>query len=140
MMDIEKIKEEIRRIATDAEQLDDDGLIAKVLFNTVDVIEIEKTGQLDDALSNILNEILKPMDTMAKVRKFLELARNIMKIYGSEASGKTKYSLIFSINKEIAEMDMSFDWFDPDSSYEEDVYAYVQALEEKVEEYKKILE
>ena len=84
-------------------------------------------------------QIQDTMSTMEKVQRFIELEKQILKIFNSEAFWKTKYDLIFAINKEIVEIKMGFEWCDPDCDYEDDVRAYVQAIKKKVEDYNKII-
>jgi len=84
-------------------------------------------------------QIQDTMSTMEKVQRFIELEKQILKIFNSEAFWKTKYDLIFAINKEIVEIKMGFEWYDPDCDYEDDVRAYVQAIKKKVEDYNKII-
>jgi hypothetical protein len=53
-------------------------------------------------------------------------------ILGSGATWEYKYDRIFGMSRGIRglidELDISFSWCDPDTSYEEDVTAYVEAL------------
>ena len=63
------------------------------------------------------------MYTYEQKRAAYERAR---RIYESSLEWEQKYDMIFS--KEISHL-FKFDWYDPDSSYEDDVIAYMQALE-----------
>lgn len=56
------------------------------------------------------------------------------RIYNSELSWEDKYDLIFSENismQVFAEIDLNY--YDPDMDYEDDVRAFMKALNEKVE-------
>jgi len=78
---------------------------------------------------------------IAEIERFLKLAEMASVIRDSKASWETKYGLVFSdqISIPIREMEsVNIDYCDPDTSYEEDVCAYVQALEEKAKELKSI--
>ena len=70
---------------------------------------------------------------MENVRKFLTLTANAVTIRNSSADWETKYDLIFSneISGAIRQTNITFDWYDPDMGYDDDVIAYVEALEKK---------
>ena len=61
-------------------------------------------------------------------------------IFQSDAiTWKTKYDLIFSIhatiiNPNLKKLNLSLDLYNPDTSYQEDVMAYVRAIEEMEKE------
>jgi len=78
---------------------------------------------------------------MTKVELFIELAQRASKIVESDASWSTKYGFIFSedISGKIKETGVEIDYYDPDTSYKEDVLAYVKALNEKADDLKKAL-
>jgi hypothetical protein len=73
-----------------------------------------------------------------KIKEFVKLADEIRKIHDHEgALWETKYNLIFSddLSGRIASLGISLtDYWDPDTSYEEDVKAYVQAVMVKADE------
>ena len=77
-----------------------------------------------------------PLEWMTPVGRFLTLAKMAVDIAGSDASWETKYDLVFSdeISKCIRETGISLDYCDPDTSYEEDVLAYVNAVKVKAED------
>jgi len=54
----------------------------------------------------------------------------ICRIYTSDLSAEDKYDMIFSDYKEA---DFKLDWYDPDTSYEEDVYYFKMALDEWID-------
>lgn len=66
--------------------------------------------------------------------KFLKLSIKAIKIFEDESlSWEEKYDAIFSedISRKIRDTGAYVDWCDPDTSYEEDVTAYIKALREK---------
>ena len=67
-----------------------------------------------------------------------ELHKTVNKIYDSEADWETKYDLIFSesISKTIFR-EIHLHYYDPDTSYEEDVTAFVNAFNDKMEQINK---
>jgi hypothetical protein len=66
------------------------------------------------------------------LKQIFELINKAEMIYNSTADWEIKYDLIFSedtkIWKKIRDAGFSFDWYDPDTTYEEDVTAYIYAL------------
>jgi hypothetical protein len=78
---------------------------------------------------------------MDKIARFLALADQVFQIAESEADPETKYDLIFSEDLGPRALGQIFrlDYYDPDTSYEEDVGAYVAALREKCSELRKIV-
>lgn len=80
--------------------------------------------------------------TIGKVRQFLALCEKTMKIFESDTSWEVKYRLIFAISGEMRALDnrkFSPEYCDPDTSYEEDVRAYVRALKELMTDYQKVI-
>lgn len=73
------------------------------------------------------------------VSEFLRIAESAIRISNSGANWNTKYDLIFSedVTARIHTLGFYPDYYDPDTSYEEDVKAFISALEEKVREIKK---
>lgn len=73
--------------------------------------------------------------------KFVELARLAAKVAESDADWKTKYQTIFSdeISKTMFTTGLAPDYYDPDTSYKEDVLAFVDAMNAKADEIEKIL-
>ena len=69
-------------------------------------------------------------------REFLSLANAASAIASSPAEWETKYDLIFSdaISGRIRDLGMAPDYYDPDTSYEEDVMAYVAAHKTKADQ------
>jgi len=73
-----------------------------------------------------------------------EQLKNVQKeaneIYNSDMSWETKYKLIFSknisrrFNELIEEINEHFSYYDPDSDYDDDVIAFMSAMNEKIEE------
>ncbi len=54
----------------------------------------------------------------------------IKKIEVSSLDWSTKYDMIFKLSKSMRLAGVDPDYYDPDSSYEEDVRAYTNALDE----------
>lgn len=76
---------------------------------------------------------------MDKIRRYLSLADQVLQIAASDAAAATKYELIFSEegSRALGRI-FQLDYYDPDTSYEEDVQAYVEALRVKCAELRKI--
>ncbi len=64
-----------------------------------------------------------------------------MRIANSDAEWKTKFDVIFSedLSLRVWNLDPGFDYRDPDTTYEEDVQAFVNALQERVDDLEKTL-
>ena len=75
------------------------------------------------------------------VARYLALAEGVFQIADSDASDETKYELIFSdeLSRSLAKI-FSLDYYDPDTSYGEDVAAYVSALRAKCSDLQKAFE
>jgi hypothetical protein len=73
------------------------------------------------------------MTTTDKIARFLDLADEIFRVADSAASAETKYELVFSdeLGPRTLSQIVPLDYYDPDTSYEEDIAAYVAALREK---------
>lgn len=72
--------------------------------------------------------------------EFIDLAREVERICTSSASWETKYELVFS--KSISGRMFALyplDYYDPDTSYEEDVLAFCSAAKEKALELERAL-
>lgn len=76
---------------------------------------------------------------MDKIKRYLSIADQVFQIAESAASAETKYELIFSEegSRALGRI-FQLDYYDPDTSYEEDVQAYVSALHAKCAELRKI--
>ena len=82
------------------------------------------------------------MPSLEQVRDFVRLADEIKAIvHVSGVSWETKYDLIFSrhFNERWAATEMKVEWSDPDTSCEEDVRAFVDAMSEKADELRLLL-
>lgn len=92
-------------------------------------------------LSKQFREQEAEMD-IPEVARFVKLARTAQSIADSAADWETKYDLIFSdhIIEPIKETGIGFDWCDPDTTYEEDVTAFVTAVSAKADELQKVLD
>lgn len=74
------------------------------------------------------------------VAEFLRLARQIDGYFHSNATWEAKYELILDLAPQVRATGVGVHYADPDTTYEEDVTAYVKAVAEKAEEYRKALE
>lgn len=74
-------------------------------------------------------------------KRFVELTEIAVRIRDCEADWPTKYNAIFSseISRQINALAVPFSYVDPDTSEEEDVRAYVCALEEHAERLRPLL-
>lgn len=86
--------------------------------------EFEEKNQIDNNVTEQLKNLQKEAN----------------EIYNSDISWETKYKLIFSknissrFNELIEEINEHFSYYDPDSDYEDDVIAFMSAMNEKIEE------
>ena len=76
---------------------------------------------------------------MDRINTIISIYDQAKRIYDSDIDWELKYDLIFSedISKRIFSL-INLDYYDPDTSYEEDVRAFMNALEEKAEQLKRI--
>lgn len=83
------------------------------------------------------------MEPLNKLNKILQLAKDIE---NSDLGDEEKYDMIFSdkISLQVAplfkELNVCFEYCDPDTSYDEDVRAFISALESELEALNKNLE
>jgi hypothetical protein len=79
-------------------------------------------------------------DMMDKISRYLRIAEDAFQIADSAVSAKTKYTLIFDggLCRTLDQI-FSLDYVDPDTSYEDDVAAYVTALHAKCAELRQIV-
>lgn len=82
---------------------------------------------------------------MNKYQELASLNEKVQKLVTQDdVDWELKFDLIFSpeVSRRIfqlfSELNVSFDYYDPDTSYEEDVQALANALEEKMQELKKV--
>ncbi len=77
------------------------------------------------------------IETISEILQIIEKANQV---YNSEADWLLKYDLIFSdsISCNIFNLGLRFDYYDPDSSYEEDVRAYITALNHEKDRLEKV--
>ena len=86
--------------------------------------EFEEKNQIDNNVTEQLKNLQKEAN----------------EIYNSDISWETKYKLIFSknisrrFNELIEEINEHFSYYDPDSDYDDDVIAFMSAMNEKIEE------
>jgi hypothetical protein len=76
---------------------------------------------------------------MEKIVRYLKLADQVFLIADSAASAELKYELIFSedLSQALGQI-FPLVYCDPDTSYEEDVAAYVSALRDKCDDLRQI--
>lgn len=111
-------------------------------YNEENGIRPEST--LDDLTSHIeeiikINELVQGYVEKAREQKLLDEEESKKGYYSDEAEKMwdTNFSLVFSdhishrVRFLLDEMNMSMDYYDPDTSYEEDVCAYADALNQK---------
>ena len=69
-------------------------------------------------------------DVLTELR---DLHRQVNEIFDSELPWETKYDLIFSkrISGQVFDL-ISLDYYDPDTSHQEDLTAFVNAFNEKM--------
>jgi hypothetical protein len=77
------------------------------------------------------------------MKKLIDTIKDQEKIFASDADWKMKFDVVFKrhhaiIRGLLERCGISFDWYDPDTSYEEDVRAYMRALTELRERLEKL--
>ncbi len=73
------------------------------------------------------------------IRLLKSLHEQANKIYNSDLSWEDKYDFIFSENISMKVFDnINLEYYDPDTSYEEDVRAFMDAFNSKMEAINKI--
>jgi hypothetical protein len=82
--------------------------------------------------------------SLANAARFVALAERAKRIADSDTSWETKYELIFatgmpSLSRSIRETGHIPDYYDPDTSYEDDVRAFVDAVTAKADDLRKAL-
>ena len=79
--------------------------------------------------------------TDESIRELARLRDRAVQLRDCGSCWATKYEAVFSkdLSRKVWELDHSFDYYDPDTSYEEDVRAFVDALQERVADLEKTL-
>jgi hypothetical protein len=73
--------------------------------------------------------------TQSVIDKLNKTLLHVNNIYNSDLDWETKYDLIFSENvSKYVFRTIRLDYYDPDTSYEEDVTAFVNAFNDKMAE------
>ena len=73
-------------------------------------------------------------------REFVTLAREAQRICETDASWETKYQIVFSKALSSRMLDLvHVEWYDPDTTYEEDVLAFCRAVNEKADDLERAL-
>ena len=78
---------------------------------------------------------------LTNIKEFLGLVEIAHEVAAScELEWHQKYNLIFSskISARISELGFAIEWFDPDGSYEDDIFAYLRGLERKRGEIRRV--
>ena len=77
---------------------------------------------------------------MSVLGELKDLHKQVNEIFNSSVDWEVKYDLIFSkrVSGKINDL-ISLDYYDPDTSYEEDVTAFVNALNDKLQDLTPIL-
>lgn len=90
----------------------------------------EQVEEFRRAKINLFFRTLSPNEQLSVIYMECESIVN-----NNELEWEDKYDLIFSdnISKKVFEI-CSMDYYDPDTSYEEDVMAFVNALKRKIED------
>lgn len=78
--------------------------------------------------------------TMRNVETFLSMFEEMDRVFQSDADWEIKYDLVLGIARDIRNLDRDFDieYYDPDSTYEEDTVACYEAYAELAERYRKV--
>ena len=72
---------------------------------------------------------------MLNLSELVKVVEEIEKIYESNLTGKRKYDMVFGLCAEKLWGNLpGFSYYDPDTTYQEDVEAVVKALREYVQE------
>jgi hypothetical protein len=83
------------------------------------------------------------MDLRDKMQLLIDYDKNIESIYNADMdaiSWETKYELVFAHMKpHIDKLGFELDWVNTDTSYQDDLYHYWDALNKKAEEFRAIL-
>ena len=112
------------------------------------------SGDMDDVPLAEVEIPVKELPSPERVRHLLSAqlivvaqvvatVRQIIKIFNSEASWKTKYDVIFGIRNGMLEPQLKaagleLEWYNPDTDYQDDVTAFVNAAEKLLEELEKL--
>ena len=80
------------------------------------------------------------MSTTSDIMRYVAICDEANAILNSDASWETKFDLIFSDNISIVLQTIHLvGWCDPNTSYEEDVKAFMAAVNRKCTEFRSIL-
>lgn len=79
--------------------------------------------------------------SIPEITTFILTTAYAEEVLASDADWETKYEIVFKFVKpKIRATGIRVEWSDPDTSYEEDVTAYVSALRDKAAQLKKLPE
>lgn len=76
---------------------------------------------------------------MKHLNELIELNEKVNKVFNSDIDWEVKYDFIFSadVSRRINQI-VHLDYYDPDTSYEEDVTAFVNAFNNKMIDIRKL--
>ena len=99
--------------------------------------EIQRNDGGPSQPTSFTSELDSPIAT--KVGTFLKVMEQVVAICNSEATWETKYDLIFSkeVQEGLSGSGIHVIYCDPDTTYEEDVRAFVKAIVEKANDLRK---
>ncbi|MDX1535924.1 MAG: hypothetical protein R3346_04155 [Candidatus Spechtbacterales bacterium] len=118
------------------------------MAGSFNLVVIDSDVSYEDALEAIhaFNRALgigstNESEPFAKYKRFLNLVAMAEATLALPDAAKRKYDVIFSeIAPQVRELNMEPDYYDPDTTYEEDARAYVDALREQADEIRPIIE
>ncbi len=79
---------------------------------------------------------------MKEIKKFIKYSDVIQDVIQRNIAWKAKYNIVFSENmwSMIEGVDIDVHWFDPDTSYKEDVMSYAGAVKAIADELKEVID
>lgn len=104
--------------------------IISILESRVDSCHV--AGTIEGLAEEIIGAVESTNETTT-ADQIRDLIKRAEAIYNSDADWKIKYELIFNLNiwqKIRWELGVNFEWYDPDTTYQEDITAYFYALME----------
>ncbi len=92
---------------------------------------LREYSQLDSELT--VTATVQQEMTASLWRKVIEMINLCEKVWNSKTSDEFKFDTIFNVNKReiqplLRELDIRFDYYDPDTTFEEDTAALMRAL------------
>ncbi len=137
---------------------------SKPIFEIIQQYDLEfdysdYNGSMENDLNRFVNAVKNKLELFKEVNfdidelpeeankqeKILHLIKELNIVNDSKLSDSDKYSLIFSdlgsteFFKQIKDNYLSFDYYDPDTTYAEDVQAFIDAVNSRAKDIKKIM-